>query len=457
MKSSTRWGIALLVSAGMGLVLAFVMSLLAQGPTRYERHFVWLFWVNLGVAALLVVVLTVAITRLMLRFRAGRFGSRLLLKLAFIFGVLGVLPGALIYTVSYQFVSRSIEAWFDTRVDDALRAGLALGKGTLEALAEDLSSKTRNAADRLSESRRSPDGLTLERLREQLGVQEVVLVGGNGQVLVSAGASAVIAPERPSSTLLRQARQQRAASLIEGLEEDETAAALAGGAHIRALAQVPSASLSLVGDEERFLMVVQALPEVLTRNALAVQAAYREYQARSLARDGLRRMYIGTLTLAMVLSVFGAVLLALLLGNQIARPLLLLAQGMRQVAAGDLGAKPVFASRDELGGLTRSFAAMTEQLGSAREQAQRSLRQLEAAHTRLQAILDNLSAGVIVFDRDGRIDTVNPGATRILRAPVSAGVGRGLHEVPDLADFAEAVDQRFTRHQTQPGEGERDQ
>ena len=89
MKSSTRWGIALLVSAGMGLVLAFVMSLLAQGPTRYERHFVWLFWVNLGVAALLVVVLTVAITRLMLRFRAGRFGSRLLLKLAFIFGEIG--------------------------------------------------------------------------------------------------------------------------------------------------------------------------------------------------------------------------------------------------------------------------------------------------------------------------------------------------------------------------------
>ena len=83
-------------------------------------------------------------------------------------------------------------------------------------------------------------------------------------------------------------------------------------------------------------MVVQPLPPALATNALAVQAAYREYQQRALARDGLRRMYIGTLTLALILAVFGAVLLAVLLGNQLARPLLLLAEGVRQVAAGDL-------------------------------------------------------------------------------------------------------------------------
>ena len=76
-------------------------------------------------------------------------------------------------------------------------------------------------------------------------------------------------------------------------------------------------------------------------------------------------MVIGTLTLALVLSVFGAVLLAVMLGNQIVRPLLLVADGVRQVAEGDLTAKPIFASRDELGGLTRSFAQMTEQLAEA--------------------------------------------------------------------------------------------
>ena len=167
-------------------------------------------------------------------------------------------------------------------------------------------------------------------------------------------------------------------------------------------------------------------------------------------------MYIGTLTLALVLSVFGAVLLAVLLGNQLARPLLLLAEGVRQVAAGDLKPKPVFESRDELGGLTRSFADMTAQLSGAREDVQRGVAQLEGARTRLQTILDNLTAGVIVFDREGHIDTVNPGATRILRLPLSVYRGRRLDEVPELGEFAHSVWQRFELHSTSPEDGERD-
>ena len=114
------------------------------------------------------------------------------------------------------------------------------------------------------------------------------------------------------------------------------------------------------------------------------------------------------------------------MGNQIARPMLLLADGVRQVAAGDLSAKPVSLARDELGGLTRSFADMTEQLSDARELVQRSVTELDAARTHLQTILDNLTAGVMVFDAAGRLESVNPGATRILRLPLSAYVGREL-------------------------------
>ena len=456
MKASTRWGIALLALVGLGLVMAFVLFLLAQGPSRYEAHIGWLFWANVAVAALLVAVLATAAVRLVLRFRSGKFGSRLLLKLAGIFALVGVLPGALIYTVSYQFVSRSIEAWFDTRVDTALNAGLALGKGTLDALADDLVLKARNAADRLPATAPTPSAVDLERLRDQLGVQEAALVGSAGQVLAAANASAAapLVPDRPSITLIKQAREASGASQLEVLEDD----AATGGvpAPGSALAQLPKLSGSPRQADDRFLMLVQLLPRAVTVNALTVQAAYREYQERRLARDGLRRMYIGTLTLSLVLAVFGAVLLAIVLGNQLARPLLLLAEGMRQVAAGDLSAKPIFTSRDELGGLTRNFAAMTEQLGSARSQVERSVDQLESARTRLQTILDNLTAGVIMFDRKRRINTVNPGATRILRAPLSAWVGKELNDVPSLADFAQAVWQRFDQHQTSPEDGERD-
>ena len=224
---------------------------------------------------------------------------------------------------------------------------------------------------------------------------------------------------------------------------------------MRAIALIPSSNFAL-GEQERYLVVTQSIAPTLAANALAVTSAYREYQQRALARSGLRKMYIGTLTLALVLAVFGALLLAVALSNQLAQPLLLLAEGVRQVARGDFSSKAVFASRDELGGLTRSFAEMTEQLSDARELVHRSVAQVEGARANLQTILDNLTAGVIVFDRNGAIDTVNPGATRILRLPLSAYRGRRLDEVAGLGDFAQAVWQRFELHAASPEAGERD-
>ena len=457
MTKSARWGwgVAIVALTGLALVLAFVVALTGESPTFYESQVVWLFWLNLAVAAALGVVLVLAAVRLVVRKRQGKFGTLLLIRLAGIFALVGVLPGALIYTVSYQFVSRSIEVWFDARMQGALDAGLNLGRGTLDALVTDLGAKTRAAADRLGESRVSPSPLAFERLREQLAAQDVALVGPTGQVIVTATRSALaMVPERPTAAMLRQARNQRVVSQIDGLD-DELAPGAEPSARLRALARLPSPDI-LLGGEERYLFVAQPVPTSVAKNALAVQAAYREYQQRALARDGLRRMYIGTLTLALILAVFGAVLLAVLLGTRLARPLLLLAEGVKQVAAGDLTAKPVSTAGDEIGGLTRSFADMTEQLGHAREQVQRGVALLESARTHLQTILDSLSAGVIVFDAQRRIDTVNPGATRILKLPLSAYCGRTLADVPGLEALALSVWQRFELHRASPEAGERD-
>ena len=456
MTKAARWAwlVSLVALTGAGLVLVFLLSVTTNSPALYERHYVWLFWLNVVVAGLLVLVIGVAAVRLVVRSRRGKFGSRLLLKLAAIFALVGVVPGVLIYTVSFQFVSRSIESWFDTRMEGALDAGLNLGRGTLDSLVRDLGSKTRQAAERLGDTQAALQPLALERLREQLSAQEVAILGATGQALLTSGGSSVsLMPDRVPPTLLRQARAQRVVSQVEGLDEDATGSA--GTARVRAVALLVSNNITL-DEQDRFLVVTQLLPPTLAANALAVQAAYREYQQRALARDGLRKMYIGTLTLALVLAVFGAVLLAVALGNQLARPLLLLAEGVSQVAQGDLGAKPVFASRDELGGLTRSFADMTEQLSDARALVHRSVVQVEGARANLQTILDNLTAGVIVFDRQGHIDTVNPGATRIVRLPLSAYRGRRLDAVPGLGGFAEAVWRRFELHASSPEAGERD-
>jgi nitrogen fixation/metabolism regulation signal transduction histidine kinase len=457
MTKPSRWAwIASLVAlTATALVLFFLLSITTGNRAVYERHYAWLFWVNVVVAVLLVLVILAAVVRLQLRVRGGKFGSRLLLRLVGVFAFVGVVPGVLIYTVSYQFVSRSIESWFDVKVEGALDAGLNLGRDTIDVQVKELGAKTKQAAERLGEAGAQVPPLALERLREQLSARDVAIVGAGGQILLAADSpSSILVPDRPAPALLRQARGAQVASQLEGLDEEGGAGA--SQARVRALALIPSNDFVL-GDQDRFLLVTRMLPPSLATNALAVQAAYREYQQRALAREGLRRMYIGTLTLALILAVFGALLLAVALGNQLARPLLMLAEGVRQVAQGDLTPKPVFASQDELGGLTRSFADMTEQLSEARALVQRSVGQLESARANLQTILDNLTAGVIVFDRHDHIDTVNPGATRILRLPMSAYRGRRLDEVPGLQGLAHVVTARFESQAASREAGERDQ
>jgi nitrogen fixation/metabolism regulation signal transduction histidine kinase len=437
-------GVAAAVILAIGIVLLFLLTQATNNRELYERNYGRLFVVNVVVATLLLLVIVFIAVRLLSRLRQGKFGSRLLVKLAAIFALVGFLPGLLIYTVSYQFVSRSIETWFDVKVEGALDAGLSLGRATLDALANDLANKTRAAASQLAEIPDASAALALERMREQLPASDVILWSGSGQLIASAGQSRFqLNPDRPSAQQLRNVRSQRSLAVIEGL--DDTAPGAVSNARIKALAVVSQASLGLLA-EARVLQVTQVLPATLVANAIAVQEANREYQERALGREGLRRMYIGTLTLSLFLAVFGAVLLAILLGNQLAKPLLLLAAGVREVAAGDLSPKPALQGKDELGGLTRSFAEMTQQLADARTAVDKSMGQVNAARANLQTILDNLTAGVIVLDEKGNIQSSNPGATRILRMPLAAYEGTPLAGIEGLKAFGDAVQRQFDEY-----------
>ncbi|MDB5941204.1 MAG: putative histidine kinase, classic [Ramlibacter sp.] len=438
-----RWAVAAGATAmvAIGIVLLFLLTQATNNRELYERNYGRLFAINVVVAALLLLVIGWIAARLASRLRRGKFGSRLLVKLAAIFALVGFVPGVLIYVVSYQFVSRSIESWFDVKVEGALDAGLSLGRSTLDALANDLASKTRAAASQLGDTPDASAGLTLERIRDQLSANDAILWSGSGQLIASAGQSQFqLNPERPTQQQLRNTRAQRSVAIIEGL--DEPALAPTSNARIKAMAVVTSPGVGLLA-EPRFLQVTKMLPSTLVANAIAVQEANREYQERALGREGLRRMYIGTLTLSLFLAIFGAVLLAILLGNHLAKPLLLLAAGVREVAAGDLSPKPVLLGKDELGGLTRSFAEMTQQLADARDAVDRSMAQVSAARANLQTILDNLTAGVIVLDAQGRIMTSNPGATRILRVPLAACEGQPLSAIPGIETFGAGVQSQF--------------
>lgn len=440
---TVRWIVGLGFSAmvGVGLVLMFLLTQATANRDLYERNYAWLFVVNVSIAAVLLVVIAWIAWRLFQRLRRGKFGSRLLIKLAAVFALAGFFPGVLIYVVSYQFVSRSIESWFDVRVESALGAGLNLGRTTLEAMSADLGAKARTAAGMLTDMTDASAALPLERARNAVGAETMMLWGESGRYIASVGLSSYqLSPEKPDLQMFRKARSQRVATWVEGL--DDGVMAKQGTSKVKALVLLNTSGFSTLS-ETRYLLLVKLLPPELVADALAVTQANREYQERSIARDGLKRMYIGTLTLSLFLAMFGGVLLAVLLGNQIARPLLLLADGVRQVAAGDLTPKAALQGKDELDGLTRAFADMTGQLSDARQAVHASMEQVDAARANLQTILDNLTTGVMVLQADGRIASSNPGATRILKLPIAALSGQVLSELDGLREFGLGVEQQF--------------
>jgi len=441
-----RWllGIGAVVMILMGLALLFLLTISTNNRAQYEDTYGQLLVVNTVVAsALLLLIIGLAI-RLVARLRQGKFGSQLLVKLALIFALVGFAPGVLIYVVSYQFVARSIESWFDVKVEAALDAGLNLGRVTIDVLSTELSNNTVVAARRLSEMSDIAASLELDRIREQLSAQDIFLWTSTGQLLGSAGASRYqINPERPTQQQLRTAKLQRQVVSLDGLDEAASGSTTATAVvKIKVIAAVQAGGLG-ISAEPRYLQVTQLLSPTLVANALAVTEANREYQNRALARGGLKRMYIATLTLSLFLAVFTAVLLAVFLGAQLASPLLLLAEGVRQVAAGDLTPKVVSKSKDELGGLTRSFADMTQQLFDARAAVDSSMLQVSTARENLQVILDNLTSGVVVLNVKGEIQSFNPGAARILRSPLSQYIGEPLSKIAGFEAFAAGIQSQF--------------
>ncbi len=444
--------VRLLVStvAVTALLLLVLLAAASANTEFFDRYYSWLYAANIAVALIFLLVVATLVAMILARLRKGKFGTRLLAKLAIFFALVGVVPGGIIYIVSYQFVSRSIESWFDVNVETALTAGLNLGRGMLDASLSDLQTKGRMMSEQLASADPSSITLTLLRLRDQFGVQDAMLVetartvsgaAPELHVVAQAGSNyaALVPDDLPTQLMLNQARGHGGYAAIEGEVDGDAKGAL----RLRIVQRIPDSNTSLLQPAERFLQLTQPVSPTLARNADAVQRAYREYQEKALGRTGLRKMYIGTLTLALFLATFIAMMLALALGNQLARPLFLLAQGTKEVAEGDYTPKREIKSRDELGFLTQSFNAMTRQLSEARAAVEKNRVALEHSKAYLESILANLTAGVFVFDRQFRLTTANRGAERIFRQPFQSMLGAPLDQIGVLAEFGAIVRKAF--------------
>lgn len=417
------------IAAAFGAILWFLLLASTSADTMiFADRYPLVVGLNILVAVALLSLVGWQVYALFRDYRAKVFGTRLKLRLMLMFGLVAIIPGALVYGVSVQFVTRSIESWFDVRVEKALESGLNLGRSVLDSLAEELVLKAEGMAQELASSSESTQRLTLSRLRDRAGVGSAALFGANGQLVTSSQDSLdTPLPPLPSHSELKQARGGSPVIAIE--EEGES------GIVIRVL--VPLTPVSFM-EQPKVLQLFQRVPVHLSQNAEAVQTVYRDYQGLQLARQGLTQIYALTLTLTVLVALFSAFALAFFLARRLSAPLSILAEGTQAVAQGDFSPRQAVYSRDELGVLTQSFNQMTWQLGEARREADRNRGEVEAARAYLESILANLSAGVLVFDRNFTLRTINEGAINVLGEGLEALVGlttEAWNQYPELGLF----------------------
>ena len=427
-----RW-----VTLGFASVASIALFLLATATANtdlFAGHYNTLVLINGGLVALLMLVVGGQLLQLWRNLRAGVFGSRLALRLVLLFVLVACVPGALVYAVSAQFLGRSIESWFDVRVDRALDGGINLGRSSLDYLLKETSNRATVIANAVADSQGSP-GPALARAAEQAAVYEAALYAPSGSVIAVAGTAGSMTPEPLAGDALRRARLQQTYAKVETQDQ---------GLMLRVVVPVNSSDRL---DPLRVLQVIDRVPRALAQDLEKVQAGARDYQEISFSRAALKRLYQLTLALTLLLALTSALGLAVVLSERFAEPLGLLAEGTRAVAQGDFTRRQPVTSRDELGVLTESFNTMTSQLEDARIKTEESQRATETTRAYLESVLSNLSSGVLAFDDRYRLRTANPSAAVLLQQPFAELAGVTLAEwggrLPALAPFSELVAEGF--------------
>ncbi|MCL2074877.1 MAG: ATP-binding protein [Betaproteobacteria bacterium] len=404
-------------------VLLWILLLTSISADAMSENYQQILYASVFFTVLLLILTGWQIWRIFGDIRAQKFGSRLKLKLTLMFGLIAIIPGVLIYLVSVQFITHSIESWFDVRVEAALESGLNLGQAAFDYLRGDLAQKAAGMAHDIANRPESGLRAHLAQLREQAAVDSVALFSPAGQLLISSQRDLTLPlPPLPMPSELKQAQALTISlSGMDGLtslviidEQDSNEAEQ----ELRLRVLLPVAARSFF-EAPRVLQLAQNVPENLHQNTEAVRLVYSEYQELKLARQGLTRIYALSLTLTLFVVLFVAFALAFFLARRLSAPLSILAEGTQAVTQGDYSQRRIVKGGDELGALTQSFNQMTRQLFEARQENERHRNEMEGARAYLESILANLSAGVLVFDADRVLRTLNEGALSILGEALS--------------------------------------
>ncbi len=427
------------ISAAIGLLLVYLLSSASSNTDLFSRYYYGLLGVAGTLALSLSLVVGFQFWQLVKKIKARVFGAKLTLRLALFFTVVAILPGALVYALSVQFLSNSIESWFDVRVEKALEGGLNLGRSTLDNSLAELSKKGRFITLLMAE--KSPEQYlsTMKHLVDDGATQEVSLFNTHGRLLAFASRMPGNAgPDMPDAAMLRETLTRGVYSFVDA-EADKSL-------ELRVLVLLTPAIRHGIA-ESAILQFTEQVPRQISEDEETVKSGYSDYRQLTQSRLGLKRLFGITLTLSLLIVLLSAIAAAFFIAERMSAPLAVLAEGTRAVAQGDFSWQQPIKSSDELGVLTGLFNQMTLQLSDARTVSEQRQRQVENARAYVEGVLAHLSSGVLATDEQFRLRSANKSAAQILDAPLTEMAGMPLAEIaanhPLLRSFIRTVEQGF--------------
>lgn len=409
------------------------MSIATHNSLLFGRLYSILLGINLLATVLLVGLIAKSVWLLIQQYRQGKTGSRLTARLVIMFVILSATPVSVVYYFSLDFLQRGIDSWFDVRVENALTDALELSKKSLGVRTRELLRQTRLMTPRMNAISNELATLTLNELRIESGANELTLFTNNGRIIASSISETTrLLPQHLEDSTLQRLRQGQDDFGLVPIPEI--------GLHIRIAINMANPDPALDG---RILQLLYPITPRINELAENVQHAFSAVRSLTILRLPLKYSFILTLSLILLLSILTSIWAAFFAARRMVAPISDLVEGTRAVAAGNYEKRLPLPGKDELGFLVRSFNDMTQKIAMAQESARISQQQAEAQHSYLEAVLGNLSSGVITLDKNGLLQTTNNAANQILNASLTPFIGRLLDDAvaknPQLQNFIDSI------------------
>ena len=398
----------------LGPVLA-IATFLTLGPLNQTANSPALRLVLLADLVYILVVATLVlarVARMILDRRARSAGSRLHLRLTGVFALIALMPTVLVAIFAVLTVNVGLEGWFSQRVREVVGSSLRAAEAYRNEHQRDLTQDAEALATFLNQQRQANimigDGdlrllLTNAQAQIQRGLREAYVIDGQGGIRARGDNSYLFDFEPPTAGQIAAANQGETV-IIEDWKNNE----------FRALVRLDAFA-------DRLLQVTRTVDGSLlglldeTRETVRLYHQLESERGRLLFEFGL--LYLG---FAIIL-ILAAVWLGLWFAERLSRPVGRLAGAAQRVGGGDLDVQvPEEEGDDEIAMLGRLFNQMTRQLKGQREALVDGHKQTENRRRLFDSVLSNVTAGVIGLDAGGRVDFINPAATRLLEVPADS-------------------------------------